>query len=686
MYKHFLVFLFFSLISGSLFSQDNVLDSLKHLLKTSKSDTTKINLLNQLSVQISSSDSLQSLRYAKNALSQAKRINYFSGIAEAYFNIGLFYELVYNQKLAEGYYRKVIALSLKNDMPKQLAAGYQNYAILQKLQANFKEALKLNLLAIPIYERLKDSIMLANVYTNTGNCYVNLNLFKDAIAYHIKSLKLNQKLNAHLGEARAYNNIAIVYERNGDFHKALENYRLALKSALKSRKKPIIAAINGNIGSSYQDLKQPMLALPYVKEAISYFKEIGDKQRLGLNLNNLATIYNDLKKYKLAYDASNDAIEVANEANDQESLGYAYITAATAMAGLNNYTAAQNMISKALIVARQQNRAALYLDLYGTGAKIYKSAGKHEKANEFFEKVISLKDSTYNAEKHSQIASLQEQYESQRKDKLIIEKELAENISKSELNRNKRLLIVLILAISGLIIIVVLIIRNIRLLGIKSQTEKALLSSEAKEELLNEKLRISSELHDNIGSQLTFIHSSIQNLRSSNQSPGDLMLKETEDIAVNTIRDLRQTVWFINNSSFSSDDFAVRLHEYLKPYQALSNTKVSIENSIPQNFQLSSFTATHLFRIVQEAITNAIKYAEASCIEIKLFQLNDKGLAIRITDNGKGFDVSESSAGFGLKNMKSRAEKLDADFSIESSENSGTSIQVRLPQLQAVEV
>ncbi|MFD2145395.1 tetratricopeptide repeat protein [Mucilaginibacter antarcticus] len=94
-----------------------------------------------------------------------------------------------------------------------------------------------NVMGMQLYERLKDTAHLAIIYTNVGNCYSNLNLPQLAVSYHIKSLQISQQRGNNVGITKAYNNIAIVYERNGNFEKALENYRRMLGPAVATGKK-----------------------------------------------------------------------------------------------------------------------------------------------------------------------------------------------------------------------------------------------------------------------------------------------------------------------------------------------------------------------------------------------------------------------------------------------------------------
>jgi len=81
---------------------------------------------------------------------------------------------------------------------------------------------------------------------------------------------------------------------------------------------------------------------------------------------------------------------------------------------------------------------------------------------------------------------------------------------------------------------------------------------------------------------------------------------------------------------------------------------------------------------VQEALTNAVKHAQATVIEVVLTDTPQGGLVCTITDNGKGFDAAASTAGFGLQAMRERAEALGGLFAIESAPGRGTKIMVTL--------
>jgi signal transduction histidine kinase len=108
--------------------------------------------------------------------------------------------------------------------------------------------------------------------------------------------------------------------------------------------------------------------------------------------------------------------------------------------------------------------------------------------------------------------------------------------------------------------------------------------------------------------------------------------------------------------------------------------QLQTEENISVNHQLNSGTALQLFRICQEAITNACKHSEATTLKLKA-AADEKQFTITISDNGKGFDAAnkEISGHYGLMNMEERAKESNLNLSIQSLAGTGTTILVSVP-------
>ena len=94
---------------------------------------------------------------------------------------------------------------------------------------------------------------------------------------------------------------------------------------------------------------------------------------------------------------------------------------------------------------------------------------------------------------------------------------------------------------------------------------------------------------------------------------------------------------------------------------------------------------TAIYRIVQEAVTNAVKHAGADEVQVDVSESGGT-IDVRVSDTGRGFAPAESTSGFGLVGMRERVESLDGALTVESAPGAGTTVTARLPVRQATRI
>ena len=211
---------------------------------------------------------------------------------------------------------------------------------------------------------------------------------------------------------------------------------------------------------------------------------------------------------------------------------------------------------------------------------------------------------------------------------------------------------------------------------------------EKEQAIRKERERISRDLHDNVGSQLTFLISSIDNLtfsRSPHPSPlseGDgnisrdlrARLQDVSAYGRKTIKELRNTIWAMKHEDTDIEHLILKLNEFKQEVNSrISNLHMEINNYIKSSVTLSTQQILSLYRIIQEAIQNVIKHSGATEVHIEFSSTKDK-INLAIHDNGKGFDVNKLNKGNGLNNMKSRCKEASGELQIESGKD-GTTIK-----------
>ena len=148
-----------------------------------------------------------------------------------------------------------------------------------------------------------------------------------------------------------------------------------------------------------------------------------------------------------------------------------------------------------------------------------------------------------------------------------------------------------------------------------------------------------------------------------------------------TIYELRDTIWAMNKSNITFEDLQSRIINFIDNAKMTSEqTKFTfiIDETVNKESTFSSVQGMNIYRIIQEAVNNSIKYANAS--EVKVMISENKGFHIKITDDGIGFAEDQVELGNGINNMKKRARDLNGSFAISSSIKKGTAITVIIPE------
>jgi signal transduction histidine kinase/hydroxymethylpyrimidine pyrophosphatase-like HAD family hydrolase len=210
--------------------------------------------------------------------------------------------------------------------------------------------------------------------------------------------------------------------------------------------------------------------------------------------------------------------------------------------------------------------------------------------------------------------------------------------------------------------------------------QKKIRQLQARNELQNERERISRELHDNIGTQLSLISSNVDWLLEAPESlKADEKLRRlsaVNETAKDLVSDLRETIWAIKKEAIQLDELADKLKMFLlSKCTPDPSIKLEIKEDIRENRSLSPVEALNIFRICQEALVNSFKHARASQLFISIESNDRKTYAFVISDNGDGFVQTGGSRGhYGLENMRHRALEIGARLSVESVPGSGTRV------------
>lgn len=198
--------------------------------------------------------------------------------------------------------------------------------------------------------------------------------------------------------------------------------------------------------------------------------------------------------------------------------------------------------------------------------------------------------------------------------------------------------------------------------------------------------RLSRELHDQLGQHLTALALGLDETRRlvAGHESVERRVAQLQDLARMLTRDARHLALELRPPELDDLGLASALATYVEQWALRYRIAAEVEITGLGERQLSGEVGTALYRIVQEALTNVAKHAQATQVSVIVDKRNDD-LALIIEDDGCGFDVDavmlrgRSNRGLGLAGMRERAAMVGAQLTVESAPGSGTALYVRLP-------
>lgn len=196
---------------------------------------------------------------------------------------------------------------------------------------------------------------------------------------------------------------------------------------------------------------------------------------------------------------------------------------------------------------------------------------------------------------------------------------------------------------------------------------------------LEERNRIAREIHDSLGHSLTALNLQLETgtkLLNSNPEKAKDFLIRAKELGSQALKDVRESVSTMRSDSLQEKSLETSIYTLVENFHHSTNIKpdyqINLFYSIPRD------VSTAIYRIIQESLTNISKYAEATEVNLEIITVATN-LHLIIEDNGKGFDLTQNTTGFGLQSMRDRTLALNGDFNIESVLGKGTRIKINIP-------
>lgn len=206
-----------------------------------------------------------------------------------------------------------------------------------------------------------------------------------------------------------------------------------------------------------------------------------------------------------------------------------------------------------------------------------------------------------------------------------------------------------------------------------------------------ERKRIAKDIHEWLGQMLTALKFNIESINLKNKEKTAEKIQNIKDLTSDLIKGVRTATFNLTPPELSDHRIILALQKMTAELSRLTGKNILFENRTEENLRLDSLAETNIYRVVQEAVNNAIKYADAGYILVAI-NYSDGMLSIMVDDDGKGFDDTQtaeskhgSDGGMGLFFTKERVGYINGRLFINSVKGKGARVTINYP-LQNLEV
>lgn len=628
----------FCLLSFVSFGQSQLVDSLQNILKSQPDDSTKASVLGDLCWHLKYSDPPKALEYGHQAISIAAKNGYDALQAYASNNVGVVFWAKSDYDSATYYLEETrkIYQSLNNE--RGVAVTSVNLGLILQNKGDYDTSLEYQLEALRIINSLEDKGLKGNVLTNIGNVHFLNEKFDKAKTYYFEALEFKKSLPD-------------------------DQFRQNLQKTLL------------NIGNVYDRMENTDSAIYYFQEALPYAIDGEDTKSQALIYTDLGHSFSEKGEFNLANDYFDKAMSIYSNGTYENDYDYSILLYSLAQNELRrkNIGAAVKLAEQSLELSKKIENPNRLKDSYGLLAEVYEANRQFAPALEAQKLFRVYEDSLLNLETNKEIAELETKYETEKKDQQILLLDQQNSLQQAKNQRNSIIIGALFLVVLLLLIVFYLWKKQSQINQQKVLSEQktrlreaqiqAVISSEEKE-----RKRFAADLHDSMGQLVSALNMNIQGLKSSSNDP--LVRNEIVDNSATILddiqREIRNIAFNLMPQVLTNEGLISALEELIarinKSHQIQAKVQVfGLDKRLNEVFEIS------LYRILQEWISNVLKYSDATELFIQ-FTAHEEEIIITVEDNGMGFDLSsfENSKGNGWRNIHTRLNLIKGEMEIDT--------------------
>lgn len=510
-----------------------------------------------------------------------------------------------------------------------------------------------------------------------------------ALTYYFLAEKLANTLHDTAALIRSYFYLGHLQSELGKFEKAANFYTLSNNMAKATGDGNFIARTTLALASNLADRGYLRRALPVLHQALYQCKKANLLRPTATACNNLGLLYKELGQYALASKYFKESLRIQTSLNNLMEMATEHNNLAMVLIYENQYTQAIDLLLKAEKLFEQLNNRYMLPEVYHNLAVCYAKVGDFKMAYTYKEWQKNLSDSLRSIEMLKHTEQLQEEFEAEKRQleisNLKQENEVTELKNKASI-KQRNIFIALAIGLLGVALLVFFYlrqrVRNARQVNYQNQLihrqqmEEVLRKSELQsihtmlETQEKERKRIAEDLHDRLGSMLSTIKLRFSHFSPNEQTEQTQQFNKVSRLLDDACEEIRLVSHNLVSGVLSTFGLIPALNDLVAALKETSELRIDMHVH-GMEARIESDIEINMYRIFQELFNNTIRHANATQIEIDISRF-DNQLVLIYSDNGVGFDTTESQSGIGIKNMYSRLNKLGGNLHIDTGRGNGS--------------
>ena len=590
-------------------------------------------------------------------------------ILKNYYNLALVY---IDYKKDESY----VYVNKLKDFNNETAKLYWNLILSQLFfnEAKYDSAQLLLETAQTIFEKnYKDDIDIGeSLYNSLGHLYAIQNMPDRAIEFYLMSISYSEMDMDYNSLCATCTNISYLYGYVGADNKIKLDYAYkALYYAEKSGDLYALEQAYSTLGNTLLSADSTQRGLEYQLKGLEISQQLKSENKECFAALNVACSYLDLEEFDKSEYYYKYALGIAKRIDLKRPQAYIYSCLSDVFREVKRFDLAKAYVDSALNIKdalsdREQ------LDVYVTALYLYVASCDLENFEETFDIFNELNDKAHDVEMHGKMAELDTKYETASKELKI-----------EELKQQRKIMLIIgcSIALVAILLLMVLVFRQ-RAIKIKNKlTEQKVkqIEQEKKLEITQavldgesaERGRLARDLHDGLGGMLSVVKLNLRDIQNGAAIEGNEVIRFNKAIEMldDSIGELRRVAHHIMPRSLMEYGLKASLSDFCSEIKIVKFHHFGTETRFDSKLEILIYRAAH------ELVNNALKYANASTINVQLVQEYER-ISLTVQDDGIGFDTSQKYTGMGLENIRNRVEVFNGTLSIYSAKDSGSEINI----------